>query len=79
LLLSKLSGQPNPVNAVGRRRLHSLSSVREVSIAGTKTARFLEVRAGKEKVMLNLLLFCNPAVLVALIRRQVPADRLKNI
>jgi hypothetical protein len=55
------------------------SSVTEVSIADTKKALFLEVRAGQKKVVLGLRLFCNPAALVALIRRQVPADRLKNI
>jgi hypothetical protein len=37
------------------------------------------VRAGKKKVVLGLRLFCNPAALVAPIRRQVPPDRLKDI
>jgi hypothetical protein len=53
------------------------SSVTKVSVG--ERARFLEVRAGKKKVMLGLQLFCNPAALVALIRLQVPPDRLKDI
>jgi hypothetical protein len=39
----------------------------------------LTVRAGKKKVTLSLMLFCDPAALVNLIRNKVPADRLRNI
>ena len=53
------------------------SSVTEVSTAASPEV--LRVHAGKKKINLSLMLFCNPAALVALIRRQVPADRLKNI
>ena len=53
------------------------TSVTEVS-SGT-SPEMLRVRAGEKKINLSLMLFSNPAALVALIRRQVPADRLKGI
>jgi hypothetical protein len=39
----------------------------------------LHVRAGDKRITLNLMLFRNPAAVVALIRRQVPAERLRDI
>jgi hypothetical protein len=53
------------------------TSVTEVSTGASPEA--LQVRAGEKKINLSLMLYCNPAALVALIRRHVPADRLKNI
>jgi len=53
------------------------TSVTRVSIGASP--EMLEVRAGEKKINLSLILFSNPAALVALIRRQVPPDRLKNI
>jgi hypothetical protein len=53
------------------------SSVTEVSAGASPEA--LTVRAGKKKLTLSLMLFCDPAALVSLIRNKVPADRLRNI
>jgi hypothetical protein len=53
------------------------SSVTEVSTGASPEV--LQVRAGEKKINLSLMLFSDPAALVALIRRHVPADRLKNI
>ena len=53
------------------------SSVTGVSTGASPEA--LTVRAGKKKVTLSLMLFCDPAALVSLIRNKVPADLLRNI
>jgi hypothetical protein len=53
------------------------SSVTQVSTRASPET--LQVRAGGKRINLSLLLFSNPAALVALIRRHVPAERLKNI
>jgi hypothetical protein len=53
------------------------TSVTEVSTGATPEV--LKVRAGDKKINLSLMLYCNPAALVDLIRRHVPGDRLKNI
>jgi hypothetical protein len=53
------------------------TSVTEVSTGGSPEV--LQVRAGEKKIGLSVMFYCNPAALVALIRRHVPADRLKNI
>jgi hypothetical protein len=53
------------------------TSVTEVSTGASPEV--LQVRAREKKINLSLMLFCHPAALVALIRRHVPADRLKNI
>jgi hypothetical protein len=53
------------------------TSVTEVSTGASPEA--LQVRAGEKRINLSLMLYCNPAALVALIRRHVPADRLKGI
>ena len=48
-------------------------------VSSGASPEMLEVRAGEKKINLSLILFSDPAALVALIRRQVPPDRLKNI
>ena len=53
------------------------SSVTQVSTGASPEV--LQVRADDKKINLSLMLYCNPAALIALIRRHVPADRLKNI
>jgi hypothetical protein len=53
------------------------TSVTQVS-TGT-SPEVLQVRADRKKINLSLMLFSDPAALVALIRRHVPADRLKDI
>jgi hypothetical protein len=53
------------------------SSVTEVSVV--ETGRALVVKAGKRKALLGLPFFCDPSALVTLIRRHVPADRLKGM
>jgi hypothetical protein len=53
------------------------SSVTEVSSGASPEV--LQVRAGEKKINLSLMLFSNPAALVALIRRHVAAERLKGI
>jgi hypothetical protein len=52
------------------------SSVTGVSTGASPEA--LTLRAGEKKITLSLMLFCDPSALVALIRRNVPADRLKG-
>jgi hypothetical protein len=52
------------------------SSVTVVSTEASPEA--LTIRAGEKKITLSLMLFCDPSALVALIRRNVPADRLKG-
>jgi hypothetical protein len=52
------------------------TSVTEVSTG--ISPEVLRLRAGKKKITLSLMLFCSPAALVSLIRRSVPADRLKG-
>jgi hypothetical protein len=51
------------------------TSVTQVSTGASPEV--LQVRAGEKKINLSLLLFSDPAALVALIRRHVPAERLK--
>jgi hypothetical protein len=53
------------------------TSVTEVSTGASPEV--LQVRAGEKRINLSLMLFSNPAALVALIRRHVPAERLKDI
>jgi alkylation response protein AidB-like acyl-CoA dehydrogenase len=53
------------------------TSVTEVSTGASPEV--LQVRAGEKKVNLSLMLFSNPAALMTLIRRHVPAERLKGI
>jgi hypothetical protein len=53
------------------------TSVTQVSTGASPEV--LQVRTGDKKIQLSLMLFADPAALVALIRRHVPADRLKNI
>jgi hypothetical protein len=53
------------------------SSVTGVSTAGSP--EMLHVRAGRKKIALRLMLFCDPSALIALIRHEVPADRLRDL
>jgi hypothetical protein len=53
------------------------TSVTEVATGASPEV--IQVKAGEKKVNLSLLLFSNPAALVALIRHHVPAERLKGI
>jgi hypothetical protein len=52
------------------------TSVTQVATGASPEA--LQVRAGEKKITLSLMLFSDPAALVALIRRHVPADRLRG-
>jgi hypothetical protein len=52
------------------------TSVTQVSTGASPEV--LQVHTSDKKVNLSLLLFSNPAALVALIRRHVPADRLRG-
>jgi hypothetical protein len=53
------------------------TSVTQVSTGASPEV--LQVRAGGKKINLSLMLFSDPGALVALIRRHVPGDRLKDI
>lgn len=48
-------------------------------VSAGRSPEEIQVRAGERKITLNLMLFVDPAGVVALIRRHVPADRLENI
>lgn len=53
------------------------TSVTEVSTGASP--EMLRVRAGDKTINLSPIFYCHPAQLVALIRRHVPADRLKSL